>query len=229
MKNKIVEILIGLKSILFKNKDAISLKELNDYNTEYIINNETEKEILKYKKLVQLNNIYYLWDYNSIFKKIIFSYKYKRKIKFSKFIARIIEDDFYYVLNREKIDVIISVPISKKRRNERGFNQVDEILNNLNVKYYKIKRVKNTEKMHKILDEKLREENVKGIFRIDNNLDLRNKNILIFDDIITTGATLREIKNSILNQYNKIEREKINFFVFCLAAALEIKKSKGEV
>ena len=83
--------------------------------------------------------------------------------------------------------------------NERGFNQVDEILNNLNINYIKLKRTKETKKMHTLLDEKLREENIKDSFHIDSKIDLRNKKILLVDDIITTGSTLREIKKSILN------------------------------
>lgn len=61
------------------------------------VNKESEAELLKHKKLLQLNNIYYLWNYNSVFKNMLFSYKYKRRIKIAKLIARIIESDFFYV------------------------------------------------------------------------------------------------------------------------------------
>jgi comf operon protein 3 len=105
-----------------------------------------------------------------------------------------------------------------------------------------IKRIKNTEKMHKLLNEKLREENIRGSFRIESDFDFKNKKILLVDDIITTGATLKEIKNSILNDIDrklfinsknhKIAGEgnkKMEITVFCLAAAREIKINKGEV
>ena len=80
--------------------------------------------------------------------------------------------------------------------------------------------------MHKILDEELRKENVKGSFTINKKIDLANKNILLVDDIITTGATLKEIKNSILQN---IKLKNTNIVVFCLAAAREIKENKGEI
>ena len=69
-----------------------------------------------------------------------------------------------------------------------------------------------------------------GITSTKNNIDFKNKNILLFDDIITTGATLKEIKNSILGMYSKEEdRKNIKVTVFCLAAAREIKVNKGEI
>lgn len=214
--------------IIFRNRDIISGEEIAEcYNNG--VNENSKNRLLNLKKLRRINNIYYVWDYNKEFKKLIFSYKYKRKIKLSKLIGEVIREEIFYVLQKEKIDVIISVPINKKRKNERGFNQVDEILNVLKLKYDKIERIKNTEKMYKLLDEKMREKNIEGSFRINKNLDLKNKNILIVDDIITTGSTLKEIKNSILKDFSEIEKQKINFFVFCLAAATEIKKNKGEI
>ncbi len=225
----IENIIFSFKGILFKNKDIISGKELYE---ERDISDETRNKLISLKKLRKLNNIYYIWDYNKEFKKLIFSYKYDRRKSLSKIIAELIKEEFYFILKEEKIDFVISVPINKKRENERGYNQVDEILKNLNIKYIEIKRIKNTEKMHKLLNEKLREENIRGSFKIDSNLNLKNKKILLVDDIITTGSTLREIKKSILNTLREEGKEycsKTKIVVFCLAAAREIKINKGEV
>ena len=86
--------------------------------------------------------------------------------------------------------------------------------------------------MAEILDEEERNRNIEGAFRISQNIDLSNKKILILDDIVTTGATLREIKNSILRQFdnrNKKNGNNIKIIVFCLAAASEIKVNRGEI
>ena len=219
------EIIFNFKGILFRNRDIISGVELVEYG---IVSKDTKNILKSLKKLRKLNNIYYVWDYNKEFKRLIYSY---RKIM-SKLIAELIKEEFYYVLKREKIDIIVSVPVSRKRKNERGYNQVDEILNCLKVNYVRIERIKNTKKMAEILDEEERNRNIEGAFRISQNIDLSNKKILILDDIVTTGATLREIKNSILRQFdnrNKKNGNNIKIIVFCLAAAREIKVNRGEI
>ena len=239
IEDKVDKIISTFRGVLFKNRDIISGRELVG---EGIVSEETESRLENLKKLRKLNNIYYIWDYNEEFKKLIFSYKYSRKKSLAKLIAKLIEEEFKFIIQKEKIDFIVSVPINRKRENERGYNQVDEILKQLNVNYVEIKRIKNTEKMHKLLNEKLREENIRGSFRIESDFDFKNKKILLVDDIITTGATLKEIKNSILNDINRKHfinsknrkntaktDEKVKITVFCLAAAREIKINKGEV
>ena len=215
------EIIFNFKGILFRNQDIISGVELVEYG---IVSKDTKNILKSLKKLRKLNNIYYVWDYNKEFKRLIYSYKYNHRKIMAKLIAELINEEFYYVLKREKIDIVVSVPVSRKRKNERGYNQVDEILNCL--------KVKNTKKMAGILDEEERNRNIEGAFRISKNIDLSNKKILILDDIVTTGATLREIKNSILRQFDNKDKKNgnnIKITVFCLAAAREIKVNRGEI
>ena len=58
--------------------------------------------------------------------------------------------------------------------------------------------------MFKLLDKEKRENNIKNSFKVDK--EFKAKNILIFDDIITTGATIEEFKRELIKngEVNKI-------------------------
>lgn len=61
--------------------------------------------------------------------------------------------------------------------------------------------------MYTIKNNKKRELNIKGAFEISS--DYSGKIVLIVDDIITTGATLNEIKKN----YSKYKKQKSYFFL----------------
>ncbi|MFA5021874.1 MAG: phosphoribosyltransferase family protein [Patescibacteria group bacterium] len=109
-----------------------------------------------------------------------------------KFLTRLILQD-----KNLHFDYIVAVPLSKKRKLWRGFNQSEVIAqkisqqfvwpNNFSLIY---RHYHNRPQVG--LNALQRQENVKGIFRADNNESLENKKILIIDDVLTTGATLNE-------------------------------------
>ncbi len=68
-------------------------------------------------------------------------------------------------MKEKRINIVIPVPISKSRMKERGFNQVEEILKELRIDYETIDRIRDTEHMYSILEEKKREDNIKKAFR----------------------------------------------------------------
>ena len=216
MKN----LLWNFKKVFFRDTDLLTGENLADTD----ISEKTLETFRLRGSLKQINNIYYFWNYDRDFKLLISKLKFRGRKSIAKDIAGLIESGVKFVLERENIDYIIPVPISAQRESERGFNQTEVLLDALKMQYLKIRRVKNTKKMFKILEENKRNKNIKNSFFINNEIDLSNKNILLFDDIVTTGATLREIKSEILKKYrvNKIT-------VLTLAAARKIKVNKGEI
>ena len=213
-------LLSNIKKIFFNNNDFL--------NNETLMNgNMSESSLLHFRRkrsLKQINNIYYFWNYDKDFKILISTMKFKNKMGLAREISELIKEGVSFVLEKEEIDYIIPVPISKERQTERGFNQVEVILEELKLQYTKIKRIKNTKKMFQILNEEKRDQNIKNSFFVTSDTDLNNKNILLFDDIITTGSTLREIKKEIQKTYN-IKK----VIVLTLAAAREIKVNKGKI
>ena len=106
-------------------------------------------------------------------------------------------------------DIILSVPLHKKRLKERGYNQSQLIAKEL-VKEYNLH---NNKKMIYYNDVIIKTKNIKpqstknlknriqdviGIYEIKNKEKIIGKNIIIFDDIYTTGSTANECKKILL-------------------------------
>lgn len=149
----------------------------------------------KMSVLKQREDLYYLYYYTDI-KKIIFDLKFKNRKGISDSLSKYVRVSIEKIVEKERIDVIVSVPINKRRFLERGYNQVDEILKSSNIQFESIERVRNTEHMYRLKSRKEREQNVRNTFKIEK--DYSHKNILIVDDIVTTGSTLKELERELL-------------------------------
>lgn len=91
--------------------------------------------------------------------------------------------------------IIMPVPLSRQRKMERGFNQA-EILCSLLEKHRKAKVDRQTlarkghTPMHRIaMDDKAREASVRGVFEVTRPKLVEGKDILLVDDVLTSGAT----------------------------------------
>lgn len=90
--------------------------------------------------------------------------------------------------------------MSKKKYNKRGYNQTEliamELAKRLDIKFSNknLIKIKETETQSSLSKEK-RKENVKGAFELIDNKELEGKNIILFDDIYTTGSTADECIN----------------------------------
>lgn len=94
--------------------------------------------------------------------------------------------------------IVIPVPLSKKRERERGFNQ-SEIISKIFCENFKLHlenkslfRNRHAPPQSSIKDGKKRKINVKGCFSIQNIENIKNKNIILIDDVTTSGATFYE-------------------------------------
>lgn len=104
----------------------------------------------------------------------------------------------------ESIHIIIPVPIHKKRFIKRGYNQA-ELLAKYFARSLQIPLVTNgvykkfaTHKQGTLKSKTSRLHNLENSFGVKNNHLIKNKNILIIDDITTSGATLCEIQKTLL-------------------------------
>lgn len=139
-----------------------------------------------------------LYNYNETLKKLIFLYKGNKDYELKDVFL-----SYYVTFLRYKFKgyEIIYVPSFKDKIKERGFDHVRSMYECLNLK--------ENSKVIKLRDEKQSSKNYKerqkidGLFKIESPELIRNKKILIVDDICTTGATLKEISKLVKSYHPK--------------------------
>lgn len=168
---------------------------------------------LKFTKAEKFGTtIYCGTPYESEVLKVIRGLKYHQKEDFSQILTQII----LKVIEHYNIDltdfVICPVPIHKNRYKKRKYNHMElvarEIAKELNLKVSTnfFERTKDTMPLYN-LSFSQREQMIKNAFKI--SYDVKDKNILLIDDIVTTGSTIKEISSS-LKKYSPR-----NFIVIC--------------
>lgn len=113
----------------------------------------------------------------------------------------------YFVKNQQDwiawTDILTIVPLHENKQQYRGFNQVDllcrELVEKTNICYMPdlLQRCKDTLPQSSLQAEQ-RRENIRNVFTLDKNVDITDKNILLVDDIFTTGSTLHECSKALL-------------------------------
>jgi ComF family protein len=141
-------------------------------------------------------------DYsNELVRELIFAFKYNKivalKTPLSQLIISFLERTNWSTL----LDLnwlVIPIPLHRRKYQLRGFNQ-SELLAQVVAQYFSLEisnkplvRIKNNQAQASLKDKHSRLENAKGIFTISKPQIVHNRNILLIDDVITTGATMLE-------------------------------------
>lgn len=119
----------------------------------------------------------------------------------------------------EKTDFIVPVPMSEQSKRRRGYNQSELIAEAVSAETgipvrNVVRKVRNTKEQKK-LGRAGRKINLKGAFEVTE--EVSGKNILLLDDICTTGSTFSEIAVML--------RKKGAVNIFCASAMKAIKKA----
>lgn len=197
-----MEILKGLNSLLFPIKNICLF-----CNEEYskIINFLCEdcRSNLEYlNREITLKNFYvdkiiYSLFYNRFIKEKIYAYKYYDENYMYKALGEILLKTIKEKSLEDTIDIITYVPLHRRRKALRGYDQSEliskYISKKLQIPFSKgnLIRTKYT-KSQTQLNKNERIRNLEKAFRIKDNREFLNKEILLIDDIITTGTTINE-------------------------------------
>lgn len=132
--------------------------------------------------------------YKEAIRKAIISFKFYRK----SYLAATFASFIFIEMKRKDIkgDIICFVPIHFLRKGGRGYNQSELIANELSKitdisVVPLIKKIKNTKPLSK-LNKKERQIAVKNIYKPQKKQKLSGENIILVDDVITTGSTTKE-------------------------------------
>lgn len=126
---------------------------------------------------------------------LIHNFKYKGKTEIGIYLGRMLGRQLKEHPLWEPIDEIVPVPLHENKQHKRGFNQSEVFGRGIRESFGKplhpnnLVRVTKTETQTRKSRFK-RWENVETVFRVNNPEAFRGKNILLTDDVITTGSTL---------------------------------------
>lgn len=152
----------------------------------------TELE-LDYSRHIDIISAFY---YEGKIKDAICNFKFKARLDYADFFAESIKNALK--LNNKKLDFdfVSCVPMSKKHKKERGFNQASVLAKKLSevldIPFLEtVAKVKETKTQH-MLSKAERLVNIKGAFSVLNKKSILGKSFLFCDDILTTGSTMKE-------------------------------------
>lgn len=139
-------------------------------------------------------------SYNFTAQKLIYSFKYKPYLSDLKttltelFYESIIQNENFVNLISKTNFIFIPIPLFSSKYKKRGCNQSEILASSLSRKFKSptqklLKRIQDTKTQFK-LNKDQRAENIKGVFEVIGNV--KNANIFLIDDIVTTGSTLKE-------------------------------------
>lgn len=155
--------------------------------------------------------IHSLFSYKDpLIRELVWQIKYKKNKQAARCVAHALRNE---LLKYNEEILLIPIPISKKRRNIRGYNQsellIDEIIKLDEKKIFKkdygiLIRARHIESQTK-KNRHQRIENTKNIFEVIKKIET-NKKIIIIDDVTTTGSTIKEARDALLKYgYSQIE------------------------
>lgn len=174
------------RTILCENCKDVVLKTIN--NSKFDFSGE---------KYSFANKIVAVFEYNKVTSKSILRLKNVGDRDIVEFFGELLCKEFYKNFKNSEINLIIPVPMHKMKRRMKGFNHSDCIADYVSEKTdipvikKALIKAKNNKTQH-FLSEQERKENILGVYTLKSNEDIKDKDILLVDDVITTGSTLSE-------------------------------------
>ncbi len=143
---------------------------------------------------IYLDTAWALFDFDEAFQNLIHHLKYSRRRKSVGVVLDHYQKAIYEQLSHQTFDLVLSIPLHPRKLRERGYNQVDDVSNwlgkllNAELGSHLVTRIKYTRSQTQ-LNAAERSENVAKAFKVSDPSKIENRQILLVDDVLTTGAT----------------------------------------
>lgn len=140
--------------------------------------------------------VYSAWRYEGVVRKAIIALKYK-------FATEIADELVGYIKLKTSSQNLVPIPLHWRRQNTRGFNQSEllgqKLASKMNWKYTPSLLIKSRPTPPQVgLKRDTRQSNLKGAFALNPKFKIPTS-VLIFDDVYTTGSTLKEVVKTLRN------------------------------
>src|SRR3989339_1972911 len=148
-----------------------------------------------------LNGVHIAANYQDmVLKKALWMLKYRGVKQLAKPLAEIVKERIWKKLETENW-LVVPVPLSKNKLRHRGYNQAEMIAGELSgdVRADILFKKFHTKSQVEVKNKEERLANIVGSFEIKNPETIKGKKIILIDDVLTTGATMREAKKILIS------------------------------
>jgi len=144
-----------------------------------------------------ITRLFALGQFDDFYRPLVHALKYDGIIPAGRYLGRKLGENIKKLTDQEYFDLIIPIPLHKSRLEKRGFNQ-SELLSryiaeklDLRVDCENLMRIRKTRVQTGLTrDERLK--NIQNAFVLNNPDLIKNKKIILVDDVTTTGSTALE-------------------------------------
>jgi ComF family protein len=133
---------------------------------------------------------------------VVHKFKYGRKVSLGKPLGRLMARGCEEFLSALRADLIVPVPLHPKRLRWRGFNQSVLLARQVSRAYatpmdlFVLARCRETPPQTQLSEEE-RRKNMRGAFAVNARTSIKEKTILLVDDVYTSGATVNECSRAL--------------------------------
>lgn len=207
-------------NLLDDNEDSICVACRHDLPvTNFHFNNDDSvKKVLYGRAMIEQGTALFRFEKKGLVQQLIHGLKYRGYETIGTVLGNWLGAELQDLENYKDIDIVIPVPLHKKKLKKRGYNQVakfgKQLAIALNADYIddvliKVTNTKTQTKKNRLMRWMDNDE----LFSVVNIETIENKHILLVDDLITTGATLE----ACITVLNKAKNIKISIATMAIA------------